>query len=429
MNDIEIVSEFRKGIAVGRFKSWSSLSYRSRNNYVLINKKNEVVYRCYGYDDECIYRSLDGRYYITEFERYAPCTYPGQDRDTTWSIRPIIKRVLDEDGNVIVERDQLSNSHKIDKYLKECPLEHIVELGDGLVLHADTTYNITCRKNKKFSPLGNIKELSEKGFASGDVYDHEIADYKFIVNDNNSIKTINGDIICGSSVYDLNTTMFKFELPYKFEPWGKFNNGRLKIGIVSNYRDFVVFVSNKKIEWVGDVDSFSFFIKMFELDFDDFPQADDIEKKCYPEDLPNDYSGKFERLKPKIEYLINGYEPIMPREPFWFIADPDSYCVKRTFDDNYNIMRWKATYQRDCFYNVDGRWLIIPKEEKQKLSDEIFNIECHKPNYIKNISCLAKNLLLCGKTYSIYMFECRPFGYLTKDGVLEYDFDVENIVW
>lgn len=56
-------------------------------------------------------------------------------------------------------------------------------------------------------------------------------------------------------------------------------------------------------------------------------------------------------------------------------------------------------------------------------------MELNRPNYIKDIELLVPDIILNGSKYSIYKFACRPYGYITKDGSFNYNFDVDNIEW
>ena len=89
-SEYEIVSEWRKGLAIGRYKTWSSASNSYVYMYVLLDENLKRL-KLVSLDHKgCIYRSIDGRYFATEMALYNAITYPGQDRDTTYLTIPSV---------------------------------------------------------------------------------------------------------------------------------------------------------------------------------------------------------------------------------------------------------------------------------------------------------------------------------------------------
>ena len=82
-----------------------------------------------------------------------------------------------------------------------------------------------------------------------------------------------------------------------------------------------------------------------------------------------------------------------------------------------------------CYYLVDNEWRKIEGSTAQKVYEKIFEQKCKRPNFIKDIECIAEEIILDEEEYSMYRFECRPYGYITKDGNFDYNFDVNNIKW
>ena len=80
----EIVSEWRKGFAIGRYKTWSSASNSYEYVYVLLNENHERLKLISLDHKSCIHHCIDGRYFTTEMALYDAITYPGRDRDTTY---------------------------------------------------------------------------------------------------------------------------------------------------------------------------------------------------------------------------------------------------------------------------------------------------------------------------------------------------------
>ena len=66
----EIVSEWRKGLAIGRYKTWSRVSNSYEYVYVLLNE-NQERQKLISLDHKgCLHRSIDGRYFATEMVLY-----------------------------------------------------------------------------------------------------------------------------------------------------------------------------------------------------------------------------------------------------------------------------------------------------------------------------------------------------------------------
>jgi hypothetical protein len=238
-----------------------------------------------------------------------------------------------------------------------------------------------------------------------------------------------GIVECGSFFYELDNYECLFKIEKKLVPIGIFKDGKCKVGILSDYRDFIVFVKDNEIVKVYDEKDYLFFKEVFGVECQTIQTKAIDEELYYPEELPNNSDVVVEHFKPIVEYEINRYEPIWPRHPKRFLGDDKSSGVKRVLDTSWGIMRWKSMSYKDEFYNVDGKWIEISKEDSQNVFDKIFEIKCNRPNFIKEIVCVERDLSLESGIFSIYKFECRPYGYLRKDGVLEYDFDVNNIIW
>ena len=177
----EIVSEWRKGFAIGRYKSWSSPRNSYEYIYVLLNEKYEPVNKTSYYHKIglCIHRSLDGRYFVTAMDLYNPITYPGQDSNTSYLVTPEILYVLDENGNNIMP---FNGQTKLDfyKYLINNPLQYSIDLGDGLVLYTDKTYNSSSNTFHGFSPLDYILKLKDKDYQRCDEHDQGSTNYDFL---------------------------------------------------------------------------------------------------------------------------------------------------------------------------------------------------------------------------------------------------------
>ena len=72
---------------------------------------------------------------------------------------------------------------------------------------------------------------------------------------------------------------------------------------------------------------------------------------------------------------------------------------------------------------------MIEGSVAQKAYEKLFEQHIKRPNFIQDVERIADEIVLEGETYSIFRFECRPYGFITKEGKFDYDFDVNNIQW
>lgn len=426
-SEYEIVSEWRKGLAIGRYKTWSSASNSYVYMYVLLDENLKRL-KLVSLDHKgCIYRSIDGRYFATEMALYNAITYPGQDRDTTYLTIPIISYVLDENGHYIISTHD-KGAGEVNKYIRENPIEYTIELGEGMVLYADKTYDISSNTLHDFSPLQYILKLQEKEYPRCDEYEHKLTNYNFLRYNSfkNTRENEDGEILCGSSVYGVNNCDLLFTLPKQIEPLGKFENGVCKVGIVSDYRDFIVITTDAKIFEVHESQQLGLIIDLFNAMMksksrEDVNPNDLIEIKY---DFPE--GGAVHQVK-----TINAEVEIEK----YLLCFPSSY----KYGGGYGIIRHNSKYGTQklhvihrfpgYFEDRNGLWYEITKENGSIIDEQIWDMELNRPNYIKDIELIIPDIILNGRKYSIYKFACRPFGYITKDGSLNYNFDVNNIKW
>jgi hypothetical protein len=237
------------------------------------------------------------------------------------------------------------------------------------------------------------------------------------------------DIVeCESSFYRLDTYQFLFSISKSLKPIGFFKGVRCKVGVVSDYRDFYVVVKEKEITIVFDEKQFEFVEKLLGIDIKK-------EKRLYLR--PHNKYIKQDRYRPIAKPAeITDVKEIVPEATVKiqnysldisipYVMDGDVYSV---FDENYGINRYKFM-PSTCYYLVDNEWRKIEGSTAQKVYEKIFEQKCKRPNFIKDIECIAEEIILDEEEYSMYRFECRPYGYITKDGNFDYNFDVNNIKW
>lgn len=237
------------------------------------------------------------------------------------------------------------------------------------------------------------------------------------------------DIVeCESSFYRLDTYQYLFSISKSLKPIGFFKEGMCKVGVVSDYRDFYIVVKENKITTVFDDKQFEFVEKLLGIDIEK-------EKRLYLR--PHNKYIKQDRYKPIAKPTeITDVKEIVPetdvkiRKYSLDISIPYEVCgdVYSVFDENYGINRYKLM-PSTCYYLVNNEWRKIEGSTAQRVYDKIFEQKCKRPNFIRDIECIAEEIILEEEEYSMYRFECRPFGFITKDGKFDYDFDVNNINW
>lgn len=232
---------------------------------------------------------------------------------------------------------------------------------------------------------------------------------------------------CESSFYSLNTYQYLFSIQKKLKPLAFFKDGRFRVGIVSDYRDFYVVVKDKTITTVYDDKQFKFIEKLLGIDIEEEEKSSSsrtkyMKQKYHPVGKIPEENTKIKEIVPEISVEINKY--------LSSISVPYAMYGSGIFvnDDIYGIKRFKFK-PYSCYYFVDNEWRMIEGSVAQKAYDTLFEQNESRPNYIQDIQTIADEIILDGETYSIYRFQCRPYGFISKDGKFDYDFDVNNIQW
>lgn len=237
------------------------------------------------------------------------------------------------------------------------------------------------------------------------------------------------DIVeCESSFYKLDTYEFLFSIPKTLKPIGYYKDGRFRVSIVSDYRDFYVVVKDKSIKFVFNDKQFKFIEKILGINIEEEydlylePTNKYIKKKYRPVNKRPKETTKINVIEPEVIIEINKY--LLTLSVPYHISGTGIYV----YDEKYGINRFKFK-PCTCYYFVDEEWRMIEKSVAQKAYDKIFEQHENRPNYIQDIERVADEIMLDGEIYSIFKFECRPFGFITKDGKFDYNFDVDNIQW
>lgn len=347
----DIVGEWRKGLAIFKEKDYS---YRD-SVYYLINDKNVCVYEA-NYEKPQLYRIIGGHYIVKNQQRYNFRTFPGQDHDTEYDTRIVVRDVLDENGKRL--KDDCKR-----EFLKTNQIDESIELGEGIAF-------------------------------------------------------------CNNSFYRVDNYTFLFKIDKDIQPVGKFINGKLRVNVTSDFRDFIVLVHQKKIIYAIPMDDFVIAANILDKEWnieDALSEAEaDEESKGYDKDnLPPDTV--YEDFIPKLETYIDGYLYDFPRE---YRLVGTMKFVKNKFSEQSHIF-----IPSTAFFHVRNKWIRILDTYSRPIFEEAYKLNQNAPNFIKTMDFIKGEVTIDNKVCEVYRFQCRPFGDVHLDGKFNYDFNVKNIKW
>ena len=345
----DIVGEWRKGLAIFKEKDYS---YRD-SVYYLINDKNVCVYEA-NYEKPQLYRIIGGYYVVKYQQRYNFRTFPGQDRDTEYDTRIVVRDIIDEYGK------RLEDDYRRE-FLKNNSIDESIELGEGIALCNNTFYRVD--------------------------------DYTFL-----------------------------FKIDKDIQPVGKFKDGKLRVNVISDFRDFIVLVHQKKIIHAIPMDDFEIAAKILGKKWnieDALSEAEEKSKGYGKDNLPPETV--FEDYVPKLETYIEGYLYDFPRE---YQLTGNIRIVTNKFSERSHIF-----IPSTAFFHVKNKWIRILETYSRPIFEEAYKLNQNAPNFIKKIDFLKGKVKIDNKVCDIYRFQCRPFGDVLLDGKFDYSFKVENIKW
>lgn len=233
---------------------------------------------------------------------------------------------------------------------------------------------------------------------------------------------------CESSFYRLDTYQYLFTIPKTLKPIGLYKDGRFRVGIVSDYRDFYMVVKDKTITTVYDDKQIKFIEKLLGIDIEEednshsSPRNKYMKQEYSPTNKKPEETAKIKVIEPEVTVEINNYLSTL------FVPYQLYGHGRYIYDENYGITRFLFV-PLTCYYYVDDEWRMIEGSVAQKAYEKLYEQHVNRPNYIQEVERIADEIVLEGETYSIFRFKCRPYGYITKDGKFDYDFDVNNIQW
>lgn len=226
---------------------------------------------------------------------------------------------------------------------------------------------------------------------------------------------------------------------------GVFTNGRCRVIMPEDNRNFIVAVYDHKISQIFTEQEFNHLKTLLKLEIKEDEPLYEISKIVSKSDV----TALIDEYNPKVEISIENY---FATTPTIIHNNGCVYQLSPRFTDDFidEIEHWRSMgegyykwhlerLENRCFMQRDGmRCLHISSENYDNLYKELSLINDNRPNYIKNIVKMGQCVLLGEENfnygnavteYEIYRFECRPYGYITTSGELIYDFDVNNIKW
>lgn len=221
----------------------------------------------------------------------------------------------------------------------------------------------------------------------------------------------------------------KFQKNIRLE--GTFIDGRCKVRIPEDDRDFIVAVYKHKICHVFTECEFERMTNVLNLVVKEEKNNYSVSKTVKKEEIENtDYISD---CYPKAEISIEKYHASAPTIINHLYR---TFRIEPLFTDDYiesfsapGLLDYVISVKACKYYkNQDSQYLHIPYEGYKQLCESILEVNNNRPNYIKKITKLGKCIIMA-KDYEMYRFECRPYGFITTSGELVYDFDVNNIKW
>ena len=229
-------------------------------------------------------------------------------------------------------------------------------------------------------------------------------------------------VFCNNSFYRLEDYSFLFRINKDINPIGVFHEGKLMVNVISDFRDFIVLVHQKKILHTIPLSVFQMVANVLDKNWDIEKALSEAEEqiiKYEEEKLPS--NTEYEDFVPKLQTYIDGYYYGFPRE-YQFIE----IC---NFEKN-ELGEWShIVIPSTAFFHVGNKWIRILDTYSKPIFEEAFRLNHNRPNFIRKIDLLKSKIKIGNIEYDAYRFQCRPYGHILIDGTFDYDFDIENIKW
>lgn len=215
-----------------------------------------------------------------------------------------------------------------------------------------------------------------------------------------------------NSIYRLSSFEFVSKLSIIPTSVSIFENGKCKLYVKNDFRDYYVIVNNGDI-----VKSYPKELLDEILNLVDVKLGEEKNSIVYPVD--------FNKV-PSIECLINKYlfvidSPVTSLCNIYTLNNRTIQEIKKWYHFLYN----QFTPDSEDYTDVH-RYYALYEKELNELIDQLPTIKAMVPNFVEDVQ-FVKNVMFYNENCKLYLFRVRPFGYLDKNGIFDYTFSIEDI--
>lgn len=215
-----------------------------------------------------------------------------------------------------------------------------------------------------------------------------------------------------NSIYRLSSFEFVSKLSIIPTSVSIFENGKCKLYVKNDFRDYYVIVNNGDI-----VKSYPKELLDEILNLVDVKLGEEKNSIVYPVD--------FNKV-PSIECLINKYlfvidSPVTSLCNIYTLNNRTIQEIKKWYHFLYN----QFTPDSEDYTDVH-RYYALYEKELNELIDQLPTIKAMVPNFVEDVQ-FVKNVIFYNENCKLYLFRVRPFGYLDKNGIFDYTFSIEDI--
>lgn len=215
-----------------------------------------------------------------------------------------------------------------------------------------------------------------------------------------------------NSIYRLSSFEFVSKLSIIPTSVSIFENGKCKLYVKNDFRDYYVIVNNGDI-----VKSYPKELLDEILNLVDVKLGEEKNSFVYPVDF---------NKAPSIECLINKYlfvidSPVTSLCNIYTLNNRTIQEIKKWYHFLYN----QFTPDSEDYTDVH-RYYALYEKELNELIDQLPTLKAMVPNFVEDIQ-FVKNVMFYDKKCKLYLFRVRPFGYLDKNGIFDYTFSIDDI--
>lgn len=220
-----------------------------------------------------------------------------------------------------------------------------------------------------------------------------------------------GIISKGSSIYKLSDYSYIADLPLNIKIKGKFVDGKCDVWMKNDFRDFYVLIKDKNVYKVFERDDFEQIVKILGSDILN-DEEDQPSNRVFP--------SVSIKVEPQIIPIIHDYLYGFPEK---YNCPVTNFCPE---GPNYCFFQYA---QYTGYYFENGIWYELDRKDMIEIVDKLRSEYFPVKNYIRDIYKIKDGIHCDNDNFDLYLFECRPFGYMNKKGFINYSFDINKIEW